>query len=668
MADVVTAPPAAIVRRRPALDGMRAIAVTFVVVYHLDDQLLPGGFVGVDLFFVLPGYLITALLVRERAAEGAISLRGFWRRRVRRLWPLAWVVLALVAGAGVFGVWNPDQQRALPAETAASLANVANWWQAAHGGYVEQFVAPSPLRHFWSLAVEEQFYLLWPIVLAGLLAVAVRRGPRVVWGALAAMSAASIALAWIETPDRAYLGTDTRAVALLAGAALAYGFRGHHLRGPTSPGARRAIGAWALAGCAVVGYVLVAATPASEWLHHGGFAVIAVAGTGLVASVLTNAPVQRALRGAALVWLGRRSYAVYLLHWPLIVALGPERSTAFKAAVVIPVSLLGAELFHRRLELPAIAGRWRPRVLSIAGVVLVVAMAGALFVARPEGPTAVDQVAETLDTVPDPTTTTTQPCIPSTIVAPQFGGAIEFDPRTVVTVADPTHSCADQVRVMVVGDSMGRGVSNGLVALGDPRLEVWDRTVTGCSFGPEECPDWREIWSVDVLGLEPDVVLLYTNLQEDLKGVDDAPYLSAEGRQQRIDALTEAVRILSSGGAKVMLITPGVPVRPNGLYYCDNKKTDSKCDPAWVQEWASDVQQVAAATGAGVIDVAGWLAARSATEATDRPDGLHLSGDALREHAAWLVPQLVAAGTGVAVEPTPSSTAPTTTTTTAPAR
>jgi hypothetical protein len=535
---------------------------------------------------------------------------------------------------------------------------------------VEQFVAPSPLRHFWSLAVEEQFYLVWPVVLAGLLVVAARLGPRVVWAALGVMSAASIALSWVETPDRAYLGTDTRAVALLAGAALAYAYRGHHLRGPTSAAARRATGAWALAGAAVVGVVLFTATPASEFLHRGGFAVIAVAGTGLVASVLTNAPVQRALRAAPLVWLGRRSYAVYLLHWPLIVALGPERSTAFKAGVVIPVSLLGAELFHRRLELPAISGRWRPRVLSIGGVVLLVAMATTLFVARPDGPTAVDQVAETLQTVPDPTTTTTQPCIPSTVVAPQFGGAIEFDPQTVATVADPIQSCADQVRVMVVGDSMGRGVSNGLVALGDPRLEVWDRTVTGCSFGPEECPDWREIWAVDVLGVEPDVVLLYSNLQEDLKGVDDAPYLSAEGRQQRIDALTEAVRILGSGGARVVLITPGVPVRPNGLYYCDNRTKGSKCDPEWVAEWSSAVRQVGAATGADVIDVGAWLAARSSTASTDRPDGLHLSGQALREHAAWLVPQLI--GTGAA-SPGPgpdSSTAPppSTTTTTAPGR
>jgi peptidoglycan/LPS O-acetylase OafA/YrhL len=645
VADVATVPdaPKLVTRRRPALDGLRALAVTAVVVYHLDDQLLPGGFVGVDLFFVLSGFLITALLVRERSGSGSISLRSFWQRRVRRLWPVAWTVLALVALAGLSGVWGADRQRLLPAETFASLANVANWWQIAHGGYVEQFVAPSPLRHFWSLAVEEQFYLVWPVLLAGLLASAVRRGRTLVWAALVALSAGSIALAWVETPDRAYLGTDTRAVALFVGAGLAYAYRGHHLRGPTATASRRAVALWALAGAAVIGWVLFNATPQSEVLHHGGFAVIALAGAGLVASALTNAPVQRVLRWSALVWLGRRSYAVYLLHWPLIVALGPERSPWQKALVVVPVSLLGAELFHRRLEVPAIAGRWRARVLSLGGVALVVVMALALFVARPQGVTPSSQVAATLREVPDPVTTTTVPCIPAPVTAPVFGGASEFDGATVRPVQDPTKTCSDQVKVLVVGDSLGRGVSNGLVAEQDPRLQIWDRTVTGCSFGPESCPSWRDIWPLDMLAVKPDVVLLYTNVQPDLKGVDDAPFLSPEGHAQRVAALTEAHRILSAGGAEVLFVQPAVPARPNGLYYCDNRKTGSICDPAWVQEWNATVAEVAAATGSGVVDTAAWIAARPATATTDRPDGLHLSGDALKAHAQWLVPQLLAA-------------------------
>ena len=171
--------------RRPALDGVRAVAVAAVVAYHLDA--LQGGFVGVDVFFVMSGYLITTLLMRERSHTGAISLRAFWGRRIRRLWPLAWAVLLAVAAAGLVGVWDADQQRRLPGQTAASLLNVANWWQLTHGGYTELFVAPSPLRHFWSLAVEEQFYLAWPLLMAGLLVLAARRG-RARWRAAARRS------------------------------------------------------------------------------------------------------------------------------------------------------------------------------------------------------------------------------------------------------------------------------------------------------------------------------------------------------------------------------------------------------------------------------------------------------------------------------------------------
>jgi peptidoglycan/LPS O-acetylase OafA/YrhL len=223
VSDVGLAPPVAPTRvvrshrRRPALDGIRALAVAAVVAYHLDA--LRGGFVGVDVFFALSGYLITTLLLRERSRTGAIALRAFWGRRIRRLWPLAWSLLLAVAVAGLAGVWDADQLRRLPGQTAASVLNVANWWQLTHGGYTEQFVAPSPLRHFWSLAVEEQFYLVWPLAMAGLLVLAARRGRWVLWAALAALSAVSFVAAWTATPEAAYLRTDTRMIGLLVGAA-----------------------------------------------------------------------------------------------------------------------------------------------------------------------------------------------------------------------------------------------------------------------------------------------------------------------------------------------------------------------------------------------------------------------------------------------------------------
>jgi peptidoglycan/LPS O-acetylase OafA/YrhL len=637
--------------------------VAAVVAYHLDDRLLPGGFVGVDVFFVLSGYLITTLLlVEHRRSGGRVDLRGFWARRVRRLWPLAWLVLCAVALGGLAGAWTPDRERTLPVETVAALANVYNWWQVRNGGYVAEFVAPSPLRHFWSLAIEEQFYLVWPVVLVGMLALVRRWGPRAMWAVLGLLAAASVLNAAVVTPEQAYLGTLSRAVALVAGAALAWGFRRSPMRAPVSPGWRRGLALWGAAGAAVVVVVLFRATPESPVLHRGGFAVVAVAGAGVVAVALGPGPVRRLLATPWLVWLGRRSYAVYLVHWPLIVALGPERSLASRVALVVPSSLLAAEVLGRLVEGPVIARRVRPRVLALSGVVVLAVTAAALRAGVPVEPTAVERAAATLEPVRDPEVgaapagsgvaaddgatapPTTQPCVPAPPApVPQFGDESTFDAATVTGVADPTGACEDQARLLVVGDSLGRGVSNGLVSLGDPRLLLWDRTTLGCSLGPERCGDWREAWSVNVLGIRPDVVLFYANVVTDLAGVDDAPFMSPEGQAQREAVLTEAVRVLGGTGARVLLAAPAAPGRPNGLYYCRGRAVASACDPTWVQAWGDSLRRVAAATGAGIIDAAGWVNARGDTAASDRPDGLHLSGRALREHASWLLPQVVEA-------------------------
>lgn len=630
-----------------------------MVVYHLDESLLPGGFVGVDLFFVLSGYLITTLLLGEHARSGGrLDLRGFWGRRIRRLWPVAWLVLCGVAVAGLAGVWSAERERSLGVETAAALANVYNWWQVANGGYVQQFVSPSPLRHFWSLAIEEQFYLVWPLVLIGLLALVRRWGRGAMWAGLGVLAGASIVSAAVSSPEQAYLGTLSRAVALVAGAALAWWFRDTPMRAPVSVGWRRFRLAWGLAGTAVVVAVMLRATPETPVLHRGGFTVVALACAGIIALALGPGPVRRVLGAGALVWVGRRSYAIYLVHWPLIVALGPEMGFLAKALVVIPSSVLLADLLLRLVEGPVLERRVRPRFLGLSAVVVLAVTAGSLVVARPTGETPVEEAAATLERVADPvvpttpaagvpgdgptsSTTTTAPCVPTpTAPAPAFGGDGTFDQATVAGVVDPSATCEQQVRLLVVGDSLGRGVSNGLVSLGDPRLLLWDRTVLGCSMGPEKCGDWRNAWTVNVLGVQPDVVLLYANVVTDFAGVDDVPFDSPEGQAQRELLLGEAVKVLGSTGAKVLLAAPGVPGRPNGLYYCKGRGTDSACDPRWVQAWGDSLRRVAAATGAGVVDAAGWINARPGTQAGDRPDGLHLSGAALREHANWLLPQV----------------------------
>src|SRR5262245_33093968 len=160
----------------PALDGLRAVAVMAVLFFHARFSWAQGGFLGVSTFFTLSGFLITSLLLREHATTGSISLRSFWRRRFRRLLPASWLTLALVIAMGAAGWWNNDQLRDLRGDVPAALAQVVNWhFILADRSYGAQFAAPSPLEHYWSLSLEEQFYLVFPLAVAGLLILGRRR-------------------------------------------------------------------------------------------------------------------------------------------------------------------------------------------------------------------------------------------------------------------------------------------------------------------------------------------------------------------------------------------------------------------------------------------------------------------------------------------------------------
>ncbi|MFM7063614.1 MAG: acyltransferase family protein, partial [Actinomycetes bacterium] len=633
----------------------------------------------------------TSLLVDEHTRTGSVSLRAFWARRVRRLWPLSWITLCLVALAGLAGVWNADQRATLPGQTAAATAQVANWWQMLHGGYVDRFSAPSPLRHMWSLSVEEQFYVFWPLLMLGALAVAARLGrrlgPAVPWVMVGVLSVGSVALGFVVSPAHAYLSTATRAVALLAGAALALAWARHPLDGPgvrAAFGTRRTrwlLGLSGLAGAVLLAVVTVVARPEDPWLGRGGFALIAVAATAVVAAVVGGPFELRDLLGlSAFVWVGERSYAVYLLHWPVIVALGPTVPLWLRTVVVLGVSFLGAEVLRRLVEVPVQVRRVPARVLSGGGVVLASVTVMALVVAAPTGLTPNEQVAESLEAVPDPVSDplsdpgdlagpgggrsaepgrgsraaapvpTSPPTTCPPVVAPPttFGSSDAFDMATIDAVGDPVAPrCDGVVRVMVVGDSTARGIANGLVALADPRVQVWDRSVLGCSFNDlnygKKCPDWRTAWSLDVLGLDPDVVVLYATVAEELQSVEDPPFLSEAAHTLRVQQMVEGVRTLQAGGATVVLTTTPVPWRPNGLFYCEQRGTGSRCDPAWVREWNRSLLETSAATGAVLLDAAAWTTLRRGTTRSDRPDGLHPSGQALVQHSQWLLPQLVAA-------------------------
>ncbi|MHB1911796.1 MAG: acyltransferase family protein, partial [Acidimicrobiales bacterium] len=314
----------------PALDGVRAVAVSAVVAYHLGY--LPGGWLGVDIFFVLSGFLITSLLLAEAADRGRVALGAFWSRRARRLLP---AVLGLLGAIAIYCLaGGPEVVAAqLRAPALATLLYSANWQQIAAGhNYFAQFAAPDPLLQTWSLAVEEQYYLVWPLVVVGALLLARRMGwsaPRLLgWMAVGAGVASAGwmgAAAHLYGFNRAYLGTDTRAWELLFGGAAAVWLRPMSGRSTGRAGPSTGpLWRWGpVAAAAVVGLGMARAGGPPGWIWDGGLVAIALAALLAVVGVARapEGPLGRLLALSPLRWLGRISYSVYLWHWPVIVVV-----------------------------------------------------------------------------------------------------------------------------------------------------------------------------------------------------------------------------------------------------------------------------------------------------------------------------------------------------------
>jgi len=322
-------------RHIPALDGLRGLAVVAVVLYHFVPDLVPAGFIGVDVFLVLSGFLITSLALEEVGRTSSMSVSGFFGRRARRLLPAAIATIVIVVIVARL-LNHGSVESGLRGEAVASLTYVANWWSIAqNNSYQAAFGAESPLNHFWSLAVEEQFYLVFPIVLIGTIALMKRRIGlhRLAHVALIAAvvgAVASCALMWIlrdpgTDPSRVYLGTDTRSQALFVGIAIACVVRLWPM-----PAARRrshtTLTTAALLGLATLIAIATTASFRSDWLYTGGFLLIAVA-TGLIVLTLNGRDsfMTKALSMRWLRTLGLVSYGLYLWHWPIKVFVTGQR-------------------------------------------------------------------------------------------------------------------------------------------------------------------------------------------------------------------------------------------------------------------------------------------------------------------------------------------------------
>ncbi|WP_025678414.1 acyltransferase family protein [Paenibacillus massiliensis] len=313
-------------RHMNGLDGLRALSVLAVIAYHLGIDSIPGGLLGVGIFFVLSGYLITDLLLKEWQDHGHISLKEFWLRRARRLLPAMLTMMLVVL------IWllftDPTRLSALRGDVIAGLLYISNWYNIVHQvSYFESFGPPSPFGHFWSLAVEEQFYVLWPILL--MLAIALLRKKGLLIAAILGAAVVSItAMAILYNPDidpsRVYYGTDTRAFALLIGAALAVIWPSRKLSSSLSLAERTVLDLTGVVALALLVWMMLSSGEYDEALYRGGMAVQALAAAVLIAVLAHPSSILARLVGSLpLRWMGQRSYGMYLWHYPVIVLTSP---------------------------------------------------------------------------------------------------------------------------------------------------------------------------------------------------------------------------------------------------------------------------------------------------------------------------------------------------------
>ncbi|GAY11923.1 acyltransferase family protein [Pseudonocardia sp. N23] len=484
----------------PGLDGLRALAVLAVLAYHLELPWAGGGFLGVEVFFTLSGFLITQLLAGELRARGRVDARAFFLARARRLVPA--LVACVVATVVVYRLLLPGDVGDLRTDALSSLSYVQNWHLVIAGiPYGEAFARPSPMLHIWSLGVEGQLYLLWPLLFVGFLAMVARRRAAVLVLLLALSSAVVMAL--LFDPDsniRVYYGTDARASGFLVGAALAlvYGPEAwsRRLSGPRGTVVD-------VAGLAALVALLVAFTQTSEFdtdlYTHGGFLR-----TGLLAAVVVLAAARSGIVGAVLgrgplIWLGRRSYGIYLYHWPIFVLTRPGIDIAAPAWIVdtgrIVATLVVAELSYRLWETPIRRGAIRKllaraRAGTAAAVtcgVLCLGLAACGVVAVTGTPVGAPPRSAATDTEPPVDATDpvpqSEPAAPST-TEPTTG------PPTTGPPAGGTAAGAPVGPVFVVGDSITLGSAGTLQSVLGPQTTVDGKVGRQFSTAPDLVAGW----------------------------------------------------------------------------------------------------------------------------------------------------------------------------------
>ncbi|EGQ3668356.1 acyltransferase family protein [Staphylococcus pseudintermedius] len=345
-------------RYMPGLDGVRAVAVIAIIIYHLNPQWLSGGFLGVDTFFVISGYLITSLLLTEYHNTGKIELMSFWLRRVKRLIP---AVLFLVMGVIVLSlIFMPTEIQKVRADSIAAIFYVSNWWYIMQNvDYFEQF-AVQPLKHLWSLAIEEQFYLVFPIVLLSLLSFIRRlKSIRIIFLILLVISMIAMMVLYVpnENVARVYFGTDTRIQTLLMGVLLALVWPPFQLKAKVNRQMRTMIDTAGVVGLAILFICFKFVSETNSILYYGGFFLISTVTLLVIASsVHPSGYFAKFLGNKVFTFIGSRSYSLYLWHYPIIVLIHHQFVQGQIPPLVYVVELLlmvlMAEFSYKFIEQP----------------------------------------------------------------------------------------------------------------------------------------------------------------------------------------------------------------------------------------------------------------------------------------------------------------------------
>lgn len=345
-------------RYMPGLDGVRAVAVIAIIIYHLNPQWLSGGFLGVDTFFVISGYLITSLLLTEYHNTGKIKLMSFWLRRVKRLIP---AVLFLVMGVIVLSlIFMPTEIQKVRADSIAAIFYVSNWWYIMQNvDYFEQF-AVQPLKHLWSLAIEEQFYLVFPIVLLSLFSFIRRlKSIRIIFLILLVISMIAMMVLYVpnENVARVYFGTDTRIQTLLMGVLLALVWPPFQLKAKVNRQMRTMIDTAGVVGLAILFICFKFVSETNSILYYGGFFLISTVTLLVIASsVHPSGYFAKFLGNKVFTFIGSRSYSLYLWHYPIIVLIHHQfvqgQIPPLVYVVEILLMVLMAEFSYKFIEQP----------------------------------------------------------------------------------------------------------------------------------------------------------------------------------------------------------------------------------------------------------------------------------------------------------------------------